>query len=58
MEYTRNAEQLHPAMLVGFLIDHSSDDVVNGNDPTFYSGAEGKIPDLNGKVYSLKTKVY
>ena len=45
-------------MLVGFLIDHSSDDVVNGNDPITYSGAEGKIPDLNGKVYSLKTKVY
>ena len=58
MEYTRNAEQLHPAMLVGFLIDHSSDDVVNGDNPLNFTGAEGKIPDLNGKVYSLKTKVY
>jgi len=41
MAYMRNMKSLHPAMLVGWIINNSSSDVANGNDPDSYSGIEG-----------------
>ncbi len=45
-------------MLVGWMIDKSGCKIVDGNDPLDYSGLDGKITDLKGHVYYLKTKVY
>ena len=39
--YMRGQKKLHPAMLVGWIINNSSSDVANGNDPDTYSGIEG-----------------
>ena len=41
MAYMRNMKSLHPAMLVGWIINNSSSDVANGNDPGSYSGIDG-----------------
>ena len=48
---------LHPAMLVGWIINKSSSDVANGNKPGDYTGIEGQISDLKGRCYYLKIKV-
>ena len=49
---------MHPAQLVGWVINNSDNDVSKGNNPGSYTGAEGKISDLDGKCYYLKVKVY
>lgn len=49
---------MHPAQLVGWIINNSGSDVSKGNQPEDYSGVEGNITDLDGLCYFLKTKVY
>ena len=45
-------------MLVGCIIGNSETNISDGIDPVYYNGVEGLIPDLNGKIYHLKVKVY
>ena len=46
-------------MLVGWIIGNSETNISDGiSDPRYYNGVEGLIPDLNGKIYHLKVKVY
>ena len=44
-------------MLVGWVINNSSSNVANGNNPGDYSGISGQISDLKGHCYFLKIKV-
>ena len=57
MAYMRGMKFLHPAMLVGWIINNSSSDVTKGNNPGTYSGIQGQISDLKGNCYYLKIKV-
>ena len=57
MAYMRGDRNLHPAQLVGWIINNSGNDVVKGNNPGTYSDIEGKISDLDGLCYYLKIKV-
>ena len=58
MAYMRGEKMLHPAMLVGWVINNSTSNVARGNNPGTYSGIQGQISDLNGKCYYLKIKVF
>ena len=41
MAYMRFSKKLHPAMLVGWIINNSGSDVAKGNNPGTYSGVQG-----------------
>ena len=58
MAYMRGLKFLHPAMLVGWIINNSGSSVADGNNPGKYSGIEGQISDLKDNCYYLKIKVF